>query len=164
MSAQVAPPFLRSGCPGLSPWFLWTEQSGWPGLLPGLCPYRPSCCSVSLSSRWSSRWLLPSQETQALDRLGPAGLQWAPREAGCCGRSQVSPAPPVLSLKIICPGACPCSAIGLEGWIEEEVAEIRNVLHYCLDYCAQLCHCPRSAPCGSLPVIPPSPREMLSCG
>lgn len=51
----------------------------------------PSSCSVSLSSRWSSKWLLPSQRkearTTALDY--PAGLEV---ESGLCGQSEASPA------------------------------------------------------------------------
>lgn len=134
--AQVAS-LLKSGASWSFPepsWWLWTKRLPhwlvftWLGLLPGLCPHPLSCCLVSFCSKWSSRWLLPSQGKKALDRQ--TGGPWTPnpgveleREASCCGRSETSPAPPVSSPGTISPGTCPCGAIGLVGSIEEEVAE-----------------------------------------
>lgn len=85
---------------------------------------------ASLSSRWNSRWLRPFQGKEALDgQAGPAlppnggvGLE---REAGCCGRSEASPAPPVLFPGIVNPEACPCCSIDLSGNTVEKVAEFR---------------------------------------
>lgn len=161
-----------------APWWLRTKKfPHWlvftrPGLLPGPCPHPPSCGPVSLRSRWSSRWLLPSPWKEALDRQ--AGTPWTldltggvglEGKAGCCGWSEASPTSPAPLLGILSAGACSCRTLGLVDSIEEEAAEFRAFFppglgHHTAAPWAQ----PRPAPSGSLPVTPPSSGEMLSRG
>lgn len=120
----------------------------------------PSCGPVSLSSRWSSRWLLPSQWKEALHRQaldspptdGEVGLEG---KAGCCGLFEASPTPPVPFMGIISPGACSCGIIGLvessrRKWQSSEHSSPPGLGHCKATLWAQ------PHPRGPLPVTPPS--------
>lgn len=128
----------------------------------------------SVSFRWSSRWLLPFPEKQALAGLEPAALKPAarPRASGAIGSRwavSASPAPPVLPSATCRPGACPQSALGLTDWREEEAAEKQKNTLFLKVWSGSLNSwaarsAPPPAPLAADTPPPPTPGEMLSRG